>query len=225
MAFWRSALSCVVIVILLSLLTIASKPCQDFESKSFFSFSPFLEPELIFAISSLVHTILPQKKQGPVPSCSHTMRPHVKQFAISLCFVAWHSQEWRPSNILEIINDNSHLPVQVNIPTCQFWMNGRLAFAAIQINKLFLGFLLFVVFQILWLLVFFDIIFGLWLLRFGQTFLELWLPINLLVRIKYYLEFTLVSRSIKTNNYRYVFVDCWSTKPFHKLIEKLFVPR
>lgn len=41
-------------------------------------------------------TRLPQKRHGPDPSCSHTIRPHLTQLEISLCFVAWHSQECLP---------------------------------------------------------------------------------------------------------------------------------
>lgn len=41
-------------------------------------------------------TRLPQKRHGPDPSCSHTILPHLTQLEISLCFVAWHSQECLP---------------------------------------------------------------------------------------------------------------------------------
>lgn len=41
-------------------------------------------------------TRLPQKRHGPDPSCSHTIRPHLTQLEISLCLVAWHSQECLP---------------------------------------------------------------------------------------------------------------------------------
>lgn len=41
-------------------------------------------------------TKLPQKRQGPDPSCSQTMRPHVMQLLMRLCFCARHSQACRP---------------------------------------------------------------------------------------------------------------------------------
>ncbi len=43
-------------------------------------------------------TKLPQKKHGPDPSWSHTIRPHLTQLPTSLCFDAWHSHELRPKD-------------------------------------------------------------------------------------------------------------------------------
>lgn len=43
-------------------------------------------------------TRLPQKRQGPEPSCSHTMRPQLRQLLMSLCFWARHSQACWPGS-------------------------------------------------------------------------------------------------------------------------------
>lgn len=42
-------------------------------------------------------TRFPQNRQGPEPSCLHTMRPHCTQLFTSSCLDAWHSQWWRPA--------------------------------------------------------------------------------------------------------------------------------
>lgn len=44
-------------------------------------------------------TRLPQKRQGPEPSCSQTMRPQLMQLLMRLCFWARHSQAWRPGSM------------------------------------------------------------------------------------------------------------------------------
>jgi hypothetical protein len=41
-------------------------------------------------------TGLLQKRHGPEPSCSHTIRPQWRQLFTNLCLLAWQSQGWRP---------------------------------------------------------------------------------------------------------------------------------
>jgi hypothetical protein len=71
-----------------------SRNCRD--NNSFSSCFPSRVPDIIVCFSSRVQTRFPQKKQGPDPSCSHTIRPHLIQLPINLCFDAWHSHEFRP---------------------------------------------------------------------------------------------------------------------------------
>jgi len=55
-----------------------------------------LHVRLVLCHPETILTILLQKRQGPEPSCSHTMRPHLRQLFTSLCLLAWQSQGWRP---------------------------------------------------------------------------------------------------------------------------------
>jgi len=55
-----------------------------------------LHVRLVLCQPETILTILLQKRQGPEPSCSHTMRPHFRQLFTSLCLLAWQSQGWRP---------------------------------------------------------------------------------------------------------------------------------
>lgn len=65
-------------------------------------------------------TRLPQKRHGPDPSCSHTIRPHLTQLEISLCFVAWHSQECLPvgKKIFTCMYNKSYL---LHIKICEIY--------------------------------------------------------------------------------------------------------
>lgn len=48
------------------------------------------------------YTKFPQKKHGPLPSCSQTTRPQFKQFLIRLCIRAWQLQDQRPCKYLNV---------------------------------------------------------------------------------------------------------------------------
>lgn len=55
-------------------------------------------PRLRISRSSRVQTSVPHVKHGPLPSCSQTIRPHPRQFRMSLWVRAWHRHSWRPGN-------------------------------------------------------------------------------------------------------------------------------
>lgn len=51
-----------------------------------------------------MRTRFPQNRHGPEPSCSHTMRPQLRQLLMSLCFWARHSQECRPGSTTDSLS-------------------------------------------------------------------------------------------------------------------------
>lgn len=61
------------------------------------------------------HTRLPQKWQGPEPSCSHTIRPQLRQLLTSLCFWARHSQICRPGSTTDSLSCPSLLYRLINL--------------------------------------------------------------------------------------------------------------